>query len=73
MAHIGAVYGVPVQPLRSANLPSLRALADQYDFAILVDEMIGSLVNVEVIQYADIVVSSLTGIFSGNTNVMRGW
>ena len=64
----------PSNPLlRSADLPRLRALADKYDFAIVVDETIGSLVNVEVIQYADIVVSSLTKIFSGDANVMGGW
>lgn len=64
----------PSNPLLcSANLPRLRALADKYDFAIVVDETIGSLVNVEVIQYADIVASSLTKIFSGDANVMGGW
>jgi cystathionine gamma-synthase len=64
----------PSNPLlRSADLPRLRALADEYDFAIVVDETIGSLVNVEVIQYADIVASSLTKIFSGDANVMGGW
>jgi cystathionine gamma-synthase len=64
----------PSNPLlRSADLPRLRALADKYDFAIVVDETIGSLVNVEVIQYVDIVASSLTKIFSGDANVMGGW
>ncbi|KAF8637899.1 hypothetical protein AX17_002522 [Amanita inopinata Kibby_2008] len=63
----------PSNPLlRSANLPRLRGLADKYDFAIVVDETIGSMVNVEVLQYADIVVSSLTKIFSGDANVMGG-
>ncbi|KAF8629819.1 hypothetical protein AX15_003264 [Amanita polypyramis BW_CC] len=63
----------PSNPLlRSANLPRLRALADKYDFAIVVDETIGNIVNVEVIQYVDIVVSSLSKIFSGESNVMGG-
>ncbi|KAK2462365.1 hypothetical protein APHAL10511_005671 [Amanita phalloides] len=63
----------PSNPLlRSSNLPRLRALADEYGFVIVVDETIGSLVNVEVVQYADIVVSSLTKIFSGDANVMGG-
>ena len=63
----------PSNPLlRSANLPRLRELADKYEFAIVVDETIGSPVNVEVIRYADIVVSSLTKIFSGDGNVMGG-
>ena len=63
----------PSNPLlRSANLPRLRQLADKYDFLIVVDETIGNFVNVEVLPYADIVVSSLSKIFSGDANVMGG-
>jgi cystathionine gamma-synthase len=63
----------PSNPLlRSANLPRLRALADKYDFLIVIDETIGNFVNVEILPYADIVVSSLTKIFSGASNVMGG-
>ncbi|KAG5646383.1 hypothetical protein DXG03_003706 [Asterophora parasitica] len=63
----------PSNPLlRSANLPRLRALADKYDFLIVIDETIGNFVNVEVLPYADIVVSSLSKIFSGVANVMGG-
>ena len=63
----------PSNPLlRSANLPRLRTLADKYDFLIVVDETIGNFVNVEVLPYADIVVSSLSKIFSGDANVMGG-
>jgi cystathionine gamma-synthase len=63
----------PSNPLlRSANLPRLRALADKYGFLIIVDETIGNFVNVEVVPYADIVVSSLSKVFSGDANVMGG-
>lgn len=63
----------PSNPLlRSADLPSLRALADKYDFLIVVDETIGNFVNVEVLPYADIVASSLSKVFSGVANVMGG-
>ena len=63
----------PSNPLlRSANLPRLRALADKYDFLIIIDETIGNFVNVEVLPYADVVVSSLSKIFSGASNVMGG-
>lgn len=63
----------PSNPLlRSANLPRLRALADKYDFFIIVDDTIGNYVNVRVLPYADIVVSSLTKVFSGASNVMGG-
>lgn len=63
----------PSNPLlRCADLPRLRALADKYNFLIVVDETIGNFVNVEVLPYADIVVSSLSKIFSGDANVMGG-
>ncbi|TBU43878.1 PLP-dependent transferase [Dichomitus squalens] len=63
----------PSNPLlRAADLPRLRKLADKYDFLIVVDETIGNFVNVEVLPYADIVVSSLSKIFSGDANVMGG-
>ncbi|KAH9848718.1 PLP-dependent transferase [Lenzites betulinus] len=63
----------PSNPLlRSADLPRLRKLADKYDFLIVVDETIGNFVNVEVLPYADMVVSSLSKVFSGDANVMGG-
>lgn len=58
--------------LRTPDLKRLRALADKYDFAIVVDETIGNFLNVHVLPFADIVVSSLTKIFSGDCNVMGG-
>ncbi len=63
----------PSNPLlRSADLPRLRKLADQFDFLIIVDETVGNFVNVSVLPHADIVVSSLTKVFSGDSNVMGG-
>ena len=63
----------PSNPLlRSPDLSKIRELADQYGFAVVIDETIGNFINVEVVQYADIVVSSLTKIFSGDANVMGG-
>ena len=63
----------PSNPLlRSADLARLRKLADKYDFLVVVDETIGNFVNVEVLPYADIVVSSLSKVFSGDANVMGG-
>jgi len=63
----------PSNPLlRAPNLPRLRALADQYGFLIVIDETIGNFVNVDVLGYADIVNSSITKVFSGETNVMGG-
>jgi cystathionine gamma-synthase len=63
----------PSNPLlRSPNLARLRKLADDYGFLIVVDETIGSFANVEILPFADIIVSSLTKVFSGETNVMGG-
>ncbi|KAK3073276.1 Cystathionine gamma-synthase [Teratosphaeriaceae sp. CCFEE 6253] len=58
--------------LRSPDLKRIRSLADQYDFAVVVDETIGNFLNVHVLPYADVVVSSLTKVFSGDSNVMGG-
>ncbi|KAJ1652829.1 Cystathionine gamma-synthase [Dispira simplex] len=58
--------------LKTPDLPRLRKLADRYGFALVVDETIGNFVNLDTIAYADIVVSSLTKVFSGDSNVMGG-
>ncbi|GJJ69601.1 hypothetical protein EMPS_01948 [Entomortierella parvispora] len=63
----------PSNPLlKSANLVRLGELADKYGFMIIVDETLGNFVNVRILEYADIVVSSLSKIFSGDSNVMGG-
>lgn len=58
--------------LRSPDLQRIRKLADKYDFGVVIDETIGNFLNVHVLPYADVVVSSLTKIFSGDSNVMGG-
>ncbi|KAI8939655.1 hypothetical protein NX059_003412 [Plenodomus lindquistii] len=58
--------------LRSPDLERIRKLADKYDFWVVVDETIGNFINVNVLPYADVVVSSLTKVFSGDSNVMGG-
>lgn len=63
----------PSNPLlTSPNLRRIRLLADRYQFVVVVDETLGNLVNVNVLSSADAVVSSLTKIFSGDSNVMGG-
>ncbi|KAH7157234.1 pyridoxal phosphate-dependent transferase [Dactylonectria macrodidyma] len=63
----------PGNPLLTCpDLIHIRKLADEYDFAVVVDETIGTFANINVLQVADIVVSSLTKIFSGDSNVMGG-
>lgn len=58
--------------LMSPNLKRIRQMADTYDFAVVVDETIGNFLNTKVLPYADVIVSSLTKIFSGDSNVMGG-
>ncbi|RDW67926.1 putative o-succinylhomoserine (thiol)-lyase [Coleophoma cylindrospora] len=58
--------------LKSPDLKRIRGLADKYDFGVVVDETIGNFINVHVLPHADMVVSSLTKIFSGECNVMGG-
>ncbi|AMD22100.1 HGL240Cp [Eremothecium sinecaudum] len=63
----------PSNPLlKMGDLVELRRLADIYGFFVVVDDTIGSFVNVDVLPYADLVCSSLTKIFSGDSNVMAG-
>ncbi|KAJ4170900.1 Cystathionine gamma-synthase [Fusarium falciforme] len=64
---------VPWKPLLTCpDLARIRKLADEYDFAVVIDETIGTFANINVLPVADIVVSSLTKIFSGDSNVMGG-
>lgn len=63
----------PSNPLlRSVNLPRLRKLADEFDFVIAVDDTVGNFVNVDILPFVDVLMSSLTKIFSGAANVMGG-
>lgn len=70
---LGLFCEFPSNPLlKSPNMVRIRELADKYDFAVVVDETVGNFLNVHVLPYADAVVSSLTKVFSGDSNVMGG-
>jgi cystathionine gamma-synthase len=70
---LSLVTEVPGNPLlKTPDLKRIRSLADQYDFAVVVDETVGTFFNINVLPYSDIVVSSLTKVFSGDSNVMAG-
>ncbi|KAJ6145884.1 hypothetical protein N7497_007866 [Penicillium chrysogenum] len=64
---LGLFTEAPGNPLlKTPDLKRIRALADQYGFAVVVDETISNFLNINVLHLADIVVSSLTKIFSGD-------
>ncbi|CAG8242624.1 unnamed protein product [Penicillium salamii] len=70
---LGLFTEAPGNPLlKTPDLKRIRALADQYGFAVVVDETISNFLNINILPFADIVVSSLTKIFSGDSNVMGG-
>jgi cystathionine gamma-synthase len=47
-------------------------LAKKHNFLLIVDETIGNFCNVKLIDHCHLMVSSLTKVFSGDSNVMGG-
>ncbi|KAJ5794676.1 hypothetical protein N7457_001275 [Penicillium paradoxum] len=63
----------PSNPLlRTVNMERLRRLADKYDFVVVVDDTIGNFANVDVLDVADVVITSLTKAFNGFADVLAG-
>ncbi|GMM27533.1 cystathionine gamma-synthase [Martiniozyma asiatica (nom. inval.)] len=63
----------PSNPLlKTPDIIRISELSKKYNFAVVIDETVANLSNVEVLPYADFIVSSLTKIFSGDSNVMAG-
>ncbi|KAF7358947.1 PLC-like phosphodiesterase [Mycena sanguinolenta] len=58
--------------LRTADIRRLRALSLQYNVPFIVDETLANYLNVQLFPHCDLVVSSLTKLFSGMGNVMCG-
>ncbi|KAI9807770.1 MAG: hypothetical protein M1825_005075 [Sarcosagium campestre] len=70
---LGLFCEFPGNPLlKSPDLVRINQLAKTFGFPVVVDETVGNFVNVDVLPYADMVVSSLTKVFSGEANVMGG-
>ncbi|KAJ5260479.1 hypothetical protein N7478_012084 [Penicillium angulare] len=64
---------VPSNPLlRTPDLHRIRSLADQYDFIVVCDETLGTFVNVDILPYVDVAITSLTKVFNGSGNAMGG-
>ena len=58
--------------LSSPNLHRINALADQYGFIVTCDDTVAGYVNIDALPYVDVMMSSLTKTFSGNSNVTGG-
>ncbi|KAF5602631.1 cystathionine beta-lyase [Fusarium subglutinans] len=58
--------------LGSVDLARIKSLSDQFFFLFVVDDTVGTSVNVDVISHCDVVCTSLTKMFSGGCNVMGG-
>lgn len=70
---LGVITEVPSNPLlKTPNLKKLREIADKFGFPVAVDETIGNCLNIKPYKYADVICSSLTKIFSGDSNVLSG-
>lgn len=71
---IDALYTeFPGNPLlNSPDLSRLQELATRYGFLLVVDETVGTAVNLALLPCCDIICSSLTKMFSGGCNVMGG-
>lgn len=64
---------IPSNPLlRTPDLDRLRAIADKYNIPIVLDGTVDSFASLDVRGYADILVTSLSKLFSGAMNVMGG-
>lgn len=71
---LSAVYTeVPSNPLlRTADLAAIAKLTRQHQIPLIIDDTVGSVVNVDAFLFADVVTTSLTKYFSGVGDVMGG-
>lgn len=58
--------------LKSLDLQSLRQLADEYGFLLVIDDTLAACINHDVLPFADVVVTSLTKYFGGYGDVLAG-
>ncbi len=69
----GVFCEMPSNPLlRSVDLPALKDACRQHATALVVDDTVGTSVNVDVDPFGDVMTTSLTKFFSGLGDVMAG-
>lgn len=70
---LGVIVECPGNPLlKTPNLIKLRQISNELGFPVTIDDTVGNLINLNIYQYCDMSVSSLTKIFSGDSNVLAG-
>lgn len=58
--------------LSSVPLQYLRALADEYGFILACDDTVAGFINLDLMPYVDVMLTSLTKMFSGASDVTGG-
>lgn len=58
--------------LGSMDLERIHHLSAEYGFVVVVDDTVGTSVNVNLLKHCDVICTSLTKMFSGKCNVMGG-
>ncbi|CZT02708.1 related to cystathionine beta-lyases/cystathionine gamma-synthases [Rhynchosporium agropyri] len=58
--------------LSSVPLQRLRALSDEYGFTLACDDTVAGLINLDLVPYVDVILTSLTKMFSGASDVTGG-
>ena len=67
------IVEIPSNPmLKCIDIPIIADLAHKRNIPVIADDTIGSPLNVNVIDYVDMIFSSLTKSFAGNGNIMAG-
>tara|TARA_B100000965_G_scaffold230532_1_gene193022 strand:+ start:1740 stop:3203 length:1464 start_codon:yes stop_codon:yes gene_type:complete len=67
------IVELPSNPmLKCVNIKKIARIANKLEIPIITDDTIGSNVNINSIQYSDIIFSSLTKIFSGSGDILAG-
>ncbi|KAF4971966.1 hypothetical protein FZEAL_9704 [Fusarium zealandicum] len=56
----------------SPNLQRIRSIADRHNLIVACDETAGNFINLDILPYVDMILSSLTKMFSGASDVTGG-
>ena len=67
------IIELPSNPmLKCANIKKISGIANKLKIPVIVDDTIGSNININSLEHADIVFTSLTKIFSGSGDILAG-